>query len=89
MLAPNHVNEIMLKWLECGNWGDAFMQVIPRRKGGVLRNRGESGRNGESGLDGLDSSAFAVADVDAEEEVAPEEERGISLAEEPIADPNP
>ncbi|KAI1339815.1 tRNA-methyltransferase-domain-containing protein [Xylariaceae sp. FL0016] len=37
VLATNHVMEIMLKWLETGNWGDAFMKVIPTRKGGTLK----------------------------------------------------
>lgn len=37
VLATNHVVEIMLRWLECGNWGEAFMKVIPKRKGGSLR----------------------------------------------------
>ncbi|KAF2482004.1 guanine-1-methyltransferase-domain-containing protein [Neohortaea acidophila] len=38
VLAVNHVNEIMLKWLECGDWGEAFVKVIPKRKGGQLKD---------------------------------------------------
>lgn len=37
VLATNHVNEIMLNWLECGDWGEAFVKVIPKRKGGTLK----------------------------------------------------
>ncbi|QPG93774.1 hypothetical protein C2857_002359 [Epichloe festucae Fl1] len=36
ILATNHVVEIMVKWLECEDWGTAFAQVIPKRKGGKL-----------------------------------------------------
>ncbi|KAI1608924.1 guanine-1-methyltransferase-domain-containing protein [Exophiala viscosa] len=37
VLATNHVVEIMIRWLECGDWGEAFMKVIPKRKGVKLR----------------------------------------------------
>ena len=33
VLATNHVVEIMVRWLECEDWGEAFMAVIPKRKG--------------------------------------------------------
>jgi tRNA (guanine9-N1)-methyltransferase len=42
VLATNHVVEIMLRWLECGDWGEAFVKVIPKRKGGKLRDAAES-----------------------------------------------
>lgn len=38
VLATNHVNEIIVKWFETGNWGKAFMEVIPKRKGGKLKD---------------------------------------------------
>jgi len=37
VLATNHVVEIMLHWLECGDWGEAFLKVMPKRKGGLLK----------------------------------------------------
>ena len=45
VLATNHVNEIMLHWLDIGDWGQAFMKVIPKRKGGVLKSSKKSGED--------------------------------------------
>lgn len=59
VLATNHVNEIMLRWLDCGDWGKAFMQVIPKRKGGKLRENDE-------GVE--DASTPGNEDDDGEEE---------------------
>ncbi|TKA75536.1 hypothetical protein B0A55_03519 [Friedmanniomyces simplex] len=54
VLATNHVNEIMLKWLDTGDWGDALVKVIPKRKGGQLRDA-MADQEGDEELNGGDS----------------------------------
>ncbi|RMD40160.1 hypothetical protein DV735_g4971, partial [Chaetothyriales sp. CBS 134920] len=50
VLATNHVVEIMVRWLECGDWGEAFMRVIPKRKGGTLKGE-DDGDDGDDKAD--------------------------------------
>ncbi|KAL4755538.1 hypothetical protein BDW72DRAFT_164020 [Aspergillus terricola var. indicus] len=38
VLATNHVVEIMVRWLQLRDWGEAFMQTLPPRKGGALKD---------------------------------------------------
>lgn len=73
VLATNHVMEIMLRWLETGDWGEAFMQVIPQRKGGKLKGKaaGEEGSHPNEDAegaedDGDDDDAEAADTVETE-----------------------
>ncbi|KAI8676520.1 TRNA (guanine(9)-N1)-methyltransferase [Fusarium sp. Ph1] len=72
VLATNHVVEIMLKWLEYENWGDAFLSVIPKRKGGQLRQQeGASGEVDEDeGEEGEGEAQEPVPEAETEEAVS-------------------
>ncbi|KXT02933.1 hypothetical protein AC578_10602 [Pseudocercospora eumusae] len=72
VLATNHVNEIMIKWLECGDWGEAFVKVIPKRKGGKLKGEKDEGSaeaeetgvgQGEEAEDDGKAAEAAVVDI--------------------------
>ena len=63
VLATNHVVEIMLRWLECGDWGEAFMKVIPKRKGGKLKSDAEP-RDGHIPGEDLSADSGGEAEVD-------------------------
>ncbi|KAE8382853.1 guanine-1-methyltransferase-domain-containing protein [Aspergillus bertholletiae] len=65
VLATNHVVEIMIRWLELGDWGEAFMKVIPRRKGGTLKDSEPGSEDPYQGGD--------VVEADSDEESEPVE----------------
>lgn len=56
VLATNHVIEIMVRWLEDGDWGKSFLRVIPKRKEAKLKlkNRGGNGAHGGEDDEGQD-----------------------------------
>ncbi len=66
VLTTNQVVEIMAKWLECGDWGKAFVDVIPKRKGGTLKGEASEGTAAKE-ADGEEGA-------DEDEEAVPEDE---------------
>lgn len=56
VLATNHVAEIMLRWLEYGDWAKAFLDVIPKRKEAKLKVRKRADEGLRDGKDGHTSN---------------------------------
>ncbi|KAI1331535.1 tRNA-methyltransferase-domain-containing protein [Xylariaceae sp. FL0255] len=77
ILATNHVVEIMLKWLKAGDWGTAFMNVIPTRKGGKLKD-------GEDNVPGTEGAEDEIPVPEEEAEVQEGEEIAQAATETPL-----
>ena len=67
VLATNHVVEIMLRWLDCRDWGQAFSEIMPKRKGAKLREESPNGiTNTPEGNDQDDDLETPQTDNEAE-----------------------
>ena len=75
VLATNHVVEIMVNWLEEGDWGKAFLKAIPKRKEATLRRMRE--HNEKDGVQNEEN------DVEEEEEEVVDEGKAEGAANEP------
>lgn len=81
VLATNHVVEIMSKWLETGDWAQAFMEVIPKRKGGELKGAEADDKDedekGEDDVTANDTADQEMVDAGAETETGDKQNNGV------------
>ncbi|EFY89287.1 tRNA (guanine(9)-N(1))-methyltransferase [Metarhizium acridum] len=68
ILATNHVVEIMLRWLECEDWAEAFMRVIPKRKGVEMIADGDEEKTGNGDEDGDEGDQDGDGEKNGEDE---------------------